>query len=126
MVHQDFVTSCKESNYSIILRIVQGKAVESFICSDENKDLFLGDEFIFLKPNEVDNFLGIGLIFDTHRRKSLADSPYPSWIFDDISYEWKAPVCYNDLENLVWIESELNWEKVKSIPKKYIPTIQEA
>lgn len=44
----------------------------------------------------------------------IRQSPYPSWIVDDETVKWIAPVDYPDDQGNVynWNENIINWEKV--------------
>lgn len=56
------------------------------------------------------NYAGIGYKFDGVGFH--APQPYPSWILNQDTYLWEAPVAYpTDDEKYVWDESIGNWVK---------------
>lgn len=56
-------------------------------------------------------FAGIGMFFDEVRDAFyFKDSPYPSWVFDEVLVEWVAPIPYPDgLLRYTWDEATLSW-----------------
>jgi hypothetical protein len=40
------------------------------------------------------NFAGIGYTFDPYRNAFIPPKPYPSWILNEKSCQWEAPVQY--------------------------------
>lgn len=59
------------------------------------------------------NFAGIGYIYDRVRDAFYEVQPFPSWILDENSCLWKAPVNYpTDGKGYYWDESELNWKEI--------------
>lgn len=64
------------------------------------------------------NFAGIGYTYDKDRDAFIAPKPYNSWLLDEESCLWKAPIEKPTSENgekYVWDESVQNWivESVK-------------
>jgi hypothetical protein len=56
------------------------------------------------------NYAGIGYIYDQTRDAFYAPQPYPSWILDEATCLWTAPVAYpTDLNRYQWDESVGNW-----------------
>ena len=57
------------------------------------------------------NFASIGDVYDEQRDAFYVVQPYPSWILDEETCIWSAPVDYPDIEGSVrWNESIKNWE----------------
>lgn len=57
------------------------------------------------------NYAGIGFTYDAERDAFIAPQPFPSWVLDDETCKWKAPVDYpTDGFTYSWNESELDWE----------------
>ena len=56
------------------------------------------------------NYAGIGFVYDTIRDAFISESPFPSWVLDENTCQWQAPIsppnpaleCYWDEENLTW------------------------
>ena len=59
------------------------------------------------------NFAGIGYTYDVIRDAFIAPKPFNSWILNDETCLWEAPIPYPDTNNLyVWNEEITNWEEV--------------
>lgn len=62
------------------------------------------------------NFAGIGYIYDVDRDAFYPQSPYPSWILNEESCLWEAPIPMplNQKEGFVyiWQEETLSWKEV--------------
>jgi len=56
------------------------------------------------------NYAGIGLIYDAEKDAFYAPKPYPSWILDEDTCVWEAPVSKPD-DGLFyyWSEETQNW-----------------
>jgi hypothetical protein len=55
-------------------------------------------------------YAGIGYKYDEVRDAFIAPQPYLSWVFDEETLDWKAPVPYpNDGNVYNWDENNLNW-----------------
>ncbi len=56
------------------------------------------------------NYAGIGYFFDETRNAFIPPKPYPSWLLEEFSCVWKAPVPYPDDGNVyIWDETTLSW-----------------
>lgn len=56
------------------------------------------------------NYAGRGNTYDQTRDAFIAPKPYPSWILDDDTCRWEAPVpCPDDDKVYVWDEEKTNW-----------------
>ena len=59
------------------------------------------------------NYAGIGDTYDSVRDAFYAPKPYPSWILNETSCIWEAPVVHpNDGKLYNWNESNLAWEQI--------------
>ena len=59
------------------------------------------------------NYAGIGYTYDTERDAFIAPKPFPSWLLDEPTCTWEAPIPYpNDDNAYVWNESTLAWDLV--------------
>ena len=59
------------------------------------------------------NYAGIGDTYDSVRDAFYAPQPYPSWILNETSCIWEAPVAHpNDGKLYNWNESNLAWEEI--------------
>ena len=60
------------------------------------------------------NYASIGYTYDEGRDAFIAPKPYNSWILNEDTCQWKAPVDYpKDGENYTWNESMQLWDKIK-------------
>lgn len=56
------------------------------------------------------NYAGIGYTFDEVRDAFIPPQPYPSWLLDEDSCLWDAPVPYPSGDNFyVWDEETRSW-----------------
>jgi len=59
------------------------------------------------------NYAGIGFTYDTVNDVFLAPQPYPSWVLNETTWTWEAPVAYpTDGQGYIWNENQGNWELV--------------
>ena len=57
------------------------------------------------------NYAGLGFTYDEALDAFLAPKPYNSWLLDEDTYLWEAPVPYpTDGFTYTWNESETDWE----------------
>jgi hypothetical protein len=60
------------------------------------------------------NHAGIGYIYDEDRDAFIPKKPYNSWILNEVTCNWEAPViCPTDGKIYNWNETNLNWELVE-------------
>jgi len=80
----------------------------------------LGGEWIQTSYNSTirKNYACIGDSYDTTRDAFIAPKPYPSWLLDEDTCWWEAPVPYPDveadekgmpIEAYQWNEELINW-----------------
>ena len=56
------------------------------------------------------NFAGIGFTYDIVRDAFIPPKPYDSWVLDEATCLWKAPVAYPSDENYYeWDETNTKW-----------------
>ena len=57
------------------------------------------------------NYAGIGYTYDEDRDAFIAPKPFNSWILNEDTCLWNAPVAYpTDGGKYTWNESIINWE----------------
>lgn len=57
------------------------------------------------------NYAGIGYSYDAGRDAFIAPRPYPSWILDEASCQWQAPMPMpTDGAMYVWDEPGQSWQ----------------
>ena len=59
------------------------------------------------------NFAGLGYTYDETRDAFIAPKPFNSWLLNEDSCQWEAPVVYPTDDNIYkWNEEILNWELI--------------
>jgi len=59
------------------------------------------------------NYAGIGFTYDADRDAFIPPQPYPSWVINEQTCIWEAPVPYpNDGKRYNWDENTLSWIEV--------------
>ena len=57
------------------------------------------------------NHAAIGYTYDEDRDAFIAPKPYPSWILNETTCQWEAPVAYpDDDKEYDWNEQNLTWD----------------
>ena len=60
------------------------------------------------------NFASVGYTYDQTKDAFIAPKPYASWILNEDTCLWEAPVAYPDDENNYnWNETNQNWDIVE-------------
>lgn len=58
-------------------------------------------------------YAGIGYRYDEFRDAFIPPQPYLSWIFNELTLDWQAPIPYpNDGKVYEWNESTLQWIEI--------------
>lgn len=61
------------------------------------------------------NYAGIGFIFDESKNAFIPPKPYPSWVLNETTCTWKAPIeCPNDGKNYNWDEKTTSWIEIQN------------
>ena len=59
------------------------------------------------------NYAGKGFTYDSMRDAFIPPTPYPSWVLDEATCLWVAPIDYPaDGGQYVWDEETTNWVEV--------------
>jgi len=57
------------------------------------------------------NYAGIGYTYDAQRDAFIPPKPFNSWILNETSCLWEAPVAYpTDGERYIWNEETTSWD----------------
>jgi len=60
------------------------------------------------------NFAGIGYQYDDIRDAFIPPKPYPSWVLNETTCLWEAPVAYpTDGQKYIWNETNQTWDLVE-------------
>jgi hypothetical protein len=57
------------------------------------------------------NFAGIGYKYDLQKDVFVAPQPYPSWVFDEQTGIWSAPIPKPEDGGYYWHEPSVSWVK---------------
>jgi len=59
------------------------------------------------------NFAGVGYTYDEDRDAFIPPKPYSSWILNEDTCQWEAPVAMPDDDNrYTWNETNQTWEEI--------------
>jgi hypothetical protein len=59
------------------------------------------------------NFAGIGFTYDSTRDAFYNQQPYPSWVLNETTCKWEAPISIpSDDKRYEWNEETTNWKEV--------------
>ena len=58
------------------------------------------------------NYAGIGYTYDQARDAFIPPKPFPSWILDENTCLWNAPIPQPDGHNWTWNETDQEWVPV--------------
>jgi hypothetical protein len=62
------------------------------------------------------NYAGIGYTYDAANDVFYAPQPYGSWVLDQSTWLWAAPVAYpDDGQQYVWDEPTVSWKLVEEV-----------
>jgi len=60
------------------------------------------------------NYAGVGYKYDTERDAFIPPQPYPSWVLDEDTCQWNAPVVRpDDGKKYSWDEDNTQWVEVE-------------
>lgn len=58
------------------------------------------------------NYAGIGYSYDSGRDAFIAPKPFESWVLNETTCKWEAPITMPTDENFYqWDEQNLSWQK---------------
>lgn len=61
------------------------------------------------------NYAGIGFTYRADIDAFVSPQPYPSWVLNEGTAQWEAPVPYpDDGKRYVWNENTLSWVEVST------------
>ena len=59
------------------------------------------------------NYAGIGFTYDADRDAFIPPQPYASWVLDETTCQWVAPIAYPAEGDHVWDEQAGDWVEVQ-------------
>jgi hypothetical protein len=98
---------------NIVLRVLVGNNSES----DEGEAFMNSLGGTWIKTSYTDsirkNFAGIGYSYDPSRDAFIAPKPFESWVLNEDTCIWEAPVAYPEGGIMyTWNEELVNWEEI--------------
>jgi hypothetical protein len=75
------------------------------VCADSDIHTQAG---YHVKVTNVTGEAVIGGSYDSVNNKFISPKPYPSWIFNEESFSWEAPIA-NPSNSTLWNEAEQSW-----------------
>ena len=65
----------------------------------------------YIDDSQRKNYAGVGYIWDKGKDAFIAPQPYSSWILNETTCEWEAPVVKPDDNNrYIWNEDTQQWD----------------
>lgn len=61
------------------------------------------------------NYAGIGFAYDTARDAFIPPKPFDSWVLNEATCQWVAPLDYPTEGNYYWNEELGNWSEIIQI-----------
>lgn len=59
-------------------------------------------------------YAGVGYTYREDLDRFVPPSPYPSWTFNETTYEWDPPIPYpSDGQKYTWDEPQQNWDPLE-------------
>jgi len=114
MAHYAFLD---ENN--IVTEVIPGRNEDEVIDGISDWEQWYGDfrgqvcKRTSYNNNYRKNYAGIGYFFDEARDAFITPKPYDSWILDEETCQWQAPVAYpTDDLMYSWDEETQNWVAV--------------
>ena len=101
------------NNNDVVLRVTvflnsvhEGEQAEKTTPFSEN-----GVKWIetFLSDNPRKNYAGVGHTYDESRNAFIAPKMYPSWVLNETTCQWEAPVAQPEGYGHFWDESSQSW-----------------
>ena len=78
-------------------------------------DLGLGGTWVQTSYNNRirKNYAGVGFTYDANRDAFIAPKPFDSWLLDEDTCRWEAPVAYpTDGVMYTWNEEAKDWQAI--------------
>lgn len=109
-----------ENNIVLEVNVVNNEDIQNFPFPDseavgiEFLNNWAGQEFVWKQTsyngNFRKNYAGIGFAYDQGRDAFIPIKPFESWVLDELTCQWKAPVDYpSDGQDYYWDETSVSW-----------------
>ena len=103
----------KLDSENIVIFVTAGRA------EDDGREFALfertGDVYrqTYLDGSARFNYAGIGFTYDADRDAFIPPQPYASWVLDETTCQWVAPIAYPAEGDHVWDEQAGDWVEVQ-------------
>lgn len=97
------------------VKVINNKVID-IIVADQAHINTLSDKDFYIEDNGTKfiNEAGIGYSYDAVRGAFIPPKSFPSWILNENTCIWEAPVASPyDEENSRWNEETTSWEKLR-------------
>lgn len=112
MAHYAFLD---ENN--IVTEVITGRNEDEIVDGISNWEKWYGDfrgqvcKRTSYNNNYRKNYAGVGYYFDEVRDAFIPPKPFDSWVLDEETCQWQAPVPYpTDGLMYNWVEDYVNWQ----------------
>jgi hypothetical protein len=97
---------------SVVEKVVVAPEVFTEEMKEKARTLFPGTWVETFKDGGLrKNYAGVGYTYDSTRDAFIPPTPYPSWILDEATCQWQAPIPYpTDDNHYRWNESTQAWD----------------
>lgn len=97
--------------------VVDVIVIEDRFTSEEQAQAFIRDECKIEgtwihSSAERKNPAGIGMKYDPERDIFIHKKPYPSWILNEVTYQWESPIPMPESIGYTWDEETVSWKEV--------------
>ncbi len=62
------------------------------------------------------NFAAVGYIYDEERDAFISPKPFESWVLNEETCEWDAPIPRPETGRYYWSESTISWQAIEEEP----------
>lgn len=107
-----------DEGYSWLIENLGGTWIKTSYNSYGGKRLHPETRLVIDEPGFRKNYAGIGFLYDNERDAFIPPPPFPSWILNEETCLWEAPVPFplevGDPEtgNYKWNEEQVNWTRI--------------
>jgi hypothetical protein len=128
LLHPEYLRP-KEKYMGHYAKVVDSKVIQVIVAEPDFFQIFVDSspgEWIQTSYNTVGgvhvlgrtplrkNYAGIGYTYDRVRDAFIPPQPYSSWILNEDSCLWEAPVSMpSDNKNYYWNESTQSWQEIE-------------
>jgi len=111
-IENNLVTQVIVVNNDVLLdeQGIESESLGAQFCAD-----LLGGTWVqtSYNGNMRKNYAGVGDTYDTTRDAFISPQPYPSWILDEDTCRWEAPIPYPTDDKLyTWDEDTTSWVEI--------------